>query len=73
MATLKDLGIPALSEESPDEQLEHIRQIRLSRRVPVKSNKKTSSATKQKKAPVPKVSKTQASNLLAELEGLLDD
>ena len=71
MATLEDLNIPALTNMGNDEAIEHLRQVRLSRRIPVKkkSTKKTSSAMKMKNAPVPKLNKEQAANLLKILEG----
>ena len=67
MATLEDLGIPALSDMSQDESIEHLRTIRLSRRVPLKKPK---SVTKKAKAKaIPKLSQSQAANLLKLLEG----
>jgi len=53
---------------SREEGIELIRQIRLSRRVPVKKPKKTTKASTRSKAP-PKVSVDQASELLKLLTG----
>ena len=67
MANLNDLGIPALTDMSQDEAIEHLRQIRLSRRIPTKKPK---SVTKKAKAKaIPKVSTAQAANLLKLLGG----
>jgi hypothetical protein len=67
MADLNDLGIPALTEMGQDEAIEHLRQIRLSRRIP---SKKPKSVTKKAKAKaVPKVTSQQAANLLKLLKG----
>lgn len=69
MANLDDLGYKSISEMSPDEAIEHIRQLRLSRRVPVKSTKATKSNKKANKATAPaKLSSTQAADLLKLLE-----
>ena len=65
MATIDDLGYRSLTEMSTDEALDLIRQIRLSRRVPVKSKKKS---TKKSKA-VPIVDADQAAELLKILGG----
>lgn len=65
MATLEDLNYRSISDMTQDEALEHLRQIRLSRRVPVKkTKKKTSSVTKQKSKPLPKLNAEQAKKLL---------
>ena len=45
MADLNDLNIPSITDMSSDEAIEHLRQLRLSRRTP---NKKKSAATKGK-------------------------
>ena len=67
MTTLDDLNLPALTSMSADEAIEHLRQLRLSRRIPVK---KTKSTKKKLKAKVkPKVSATQAQELLDLLGG----
>lgn len=69
MADLKDLNIPAISDMSHDEAIEHLRQIRLSRRVPVKKVKRktTTKTTKAKKKST--MSKQQAQELLKLLGG----
>ena len=64
MADLDDLGFTSISEMTSDEGLELLRQIRLSRRVPVKSTKTT---TKKKESP--KVSSEQAAELLKLIMG----
>ena len=66
MATLEDLNYKSLTDMSHDEALELIRQIRLSRRVPVKKISKT---TKEKLKPLPKVDADQAAELLRILGG----
>ena len=69
MADLEDLGYKSVSEMNTDEAIEHLRQVRLSRRVPVKSKKATKSSKKTKKAAAPaKLTKSQASDLLKLLE-----
>ena len=64
MANLDDLGIISIADKSTDEALEHLRQIRLSRRTPVA--KKTSST---RKPSPPKMSVDQAAELLRILQG----
>lgn len=68
MADLDSLGYKSLTEMTVDEGIEHIRQIRLSRRIPVKKPKKTTTTKKKAKAP-PKVSSNQAAELLKLLTG----
>jgi len=65
MSNLDDLGFTSISDMSNDEALDLLRQIRLSRRVPVKAIR---SSTKGKKA-APKVSEEQAAELLRILTG----
>ena len=48
MANLDDLDITSISNMSNDERLELLRQIRLSRRVPVKTTKSIRKADKKK-------------------------
>ena len=63
MATIEDLDFTALTDMSTDEAIEHLRQIRLSRRTPVtKPRKKTGAKAKSK--PLPKLSPEQAKELL---------
>lgn len=67
MANLDSLGYKSISDMTTDEALELIRQIRLSRRIPVKKVKKT---TKRKKAKAaPQVNANQAAELLKILTG----
>lgn len=72
MADLEDLGIDSILDTSQDEAIERLRQIRLSRRIPVKSRKTSSSKSTAKaksKAP-PRLSAKQAENLLNLLDEL---
>jgi len=64
MADLESLGFPSITEMATDEALELLRQIRLSRRTPVKSTKTTT-----KKMAIPKVCDDQAAELLKLLQG----
>ena len=64
MATLSDLKIPALTDMSADEAIEHLRQLRLSRRTPIKKQ-----SSKKPKAKTSKMSKEQAADLLKLLGG----
>ena len=66
MADLDDLGYTSLTDMDTDESIELLRQIRLSRRIPVKKVKKTS--TRKPKA-APKPSADQAAELLKILTG----
>lgn len=66
MANLDDLTIPSITEMSTDEAIEMLRQVRLSRRIPVK---KTKQITKKKSKAAPKVNSDQASELLKILTG----
>ena len=52
MATIEDLDFTSIVDESTDEAIERLRQIRLSRRTPVKkvSTKKTTSKQVEKQA-----------------------
>lgn len=70
MADLKDLGNESITDMSQDDAIDLLRQIRLSRRIPVKSPKKKSTpkqARKQKKAP--EVTGDMAAELLKLLGG----
>ena len=69
MATIDDLDIKSILNMDHDEAIEHLRQVRLSRRVPVKKTKGTTKKAKSKA--VPKLSQQQAANLLKDLEGLV--
>ena len=70
MANIEDLNTPSITDMSPDEAIEELRKIRLSRRTPVK---KVKSATTKKKISqskaAGKISKGQAANLLKLLGG----
>ena len=66
MANLDDLTIPSITEMSTDEAIEMLRQVRLSRRIPVKKTKKT---TNGKAKTAPKVNSDQANELLKILTG----
>lgn len=65
MATIEDLKTPSITDMSADEAIEHLRQLRLSRRVPVKKKQSSSTkkAKKQSKA-AGKITKKQATELL---------
>lgn len=45
MATIEDLDFTSIVDESTDEAIERLRQIRLSRRLPPKKKKTTKKAT----------------------------
>lgn len=64
MSTLDDLNLTSITDMNTDEAIELLRQIRLSRRVPVKKTK--SSKTKVK---LPAVDAEQAAELLKILTG----
>lgn len=64
MTTLEDLPHKSILDMTSNEAIEHLRLIRLSRRVPVKKRKTT---TKKKAAP--KINKNQAAELLKLLGG----
>lgn len=66
MANLDDLTIPSITEMSTDEAIEMLRQVRLSRRIPVKKTKK---ATMKRSKAAPKVNSDQANELLKILTG----
>ena len=66
MANLDDLNYKSLTEMTKDEALERIRQIRLSRRTPVRTTKTI--RRKVEKAS-PKVSSDEAAELLKLLTG----
>ena len=72
MADLESLGYKSISEMTPDEAIEHLRQIRLSRRVVKKATKKYTTK-KAKKEKLPEVSADQAANLLKLLGGMKND
>ena len=49
MADLKSLGYTSIADKSRDEALEELRQIRLSRRAPVKTTKSSKKKEEKKK------------------------
>ena len=65
MADLESFESQSITDMSTDEAIEMLRQIRLSRRIPVKSTKKKPSKKKS-----PTVNATQAAELLKLLEGI---
>lgn len=69
MADLDDLGYKSITEMTTDEALEMLRQIRLSRRTPVKTTRTT---TAKKKTQVI-VSANDAAKLLSILTGETND
>lgn len=69
MADLDDLDRESITETSRDEGIELLRQIRLSRRTPVKTTKKTSAAKGRQKKKPPELSADQAADLLKILTG----
>ena len=48
MATIEDLDFTSIVDESNDEAIERLRQIRLSRRTPIKKPKSTKKSTTKK-------------------------
>lgn len=66
MADLEDLPIVSITDMTNDEQLELLRQIRLSRRTPTKQVKVTTKSTYKV---IPEVSADQAAELLKMLKG----
>ena len=67
MANLDDLNYKSITEMDTDEAIEMLRQIRLSRRIPLKKATKT---TKRKAKATPKdMSSNQAEELLKLLTG----
>jgi len=69
VANLDDLPIKSITEMSTDEAIEMLRQIRLSRRIPVKSVPKTTIKRKAKAKAVKDVNADQAAQLLKILTG----
>lgn len=68
MADLDDLGYTSIIDQSNDEAIDLLRQIRLSRRVPEKKPKTVKESPKQTRA---KATKAIDSNMAAELLKLL--
>lgn len=69
MSNLDDLGIPSITDMNTDEALELLRQIRLSRRVPVKKNSTRSSPRKAQQKALSNIDADQAAELLKLLGG----
>ena len=69
MANLDDLPIKSITEMSTDESIEMLRQIRLSRRIPVKKVPKSTVKRKAKAIEVKNVDADQAAQLLKILTG----
>ena len=67
MSDLEDLPIVSIADMSNDEQLELLRQIRLSRRTPVKQTKTVTAKSSYKV--IPEVNADQAAELLKMLKG----
>lgn len=65
MADLEDLKIPSITEMSSDEAIEYLRQLRLSRRTPIKKVKSTATKAKIKQSKsAGKITKSDAAALL---------
>ena len=69
MANLDDLNIKSITDMSTDESIELLRQIRLSRRIPVKKVPKATTKRKAKAKAVKEVDANQAAELLKILTG----
>lgn len=69
MANLDSLNYTSITEMSTDEALELIRQIRFSRRIPVKKVKKTTKNSRKKAKALLQVDANQAAELLKILTG----
>ena len=69
MTTIEDLPITPITEMSPDEAIEYLRQLRLSRRIPKKKQSKPTIKKKAKAKATPKVNADQAKELLKLLGG----
>jgi len=70
MTTIEDLSQHSISEMSTDEQLELLRQIRLSRRTPKASSiKRAKTRAKKAKGPIAKLDPEMARKLLEIIEG----
>ena len=70
MADLDSLGYTSISDMSADEGIELLRQIRLSRRIPVKKNVDNAIAKKAKAQAITNVSSDLAAELLKILGGI---
>ena len=68
MATIEDLDFTSISDMSTDEAIEHLRQIRLSRRTPVKKVSTPKQVSKDAAKKLPKMTADQAKKLLEMLD-----
>ena len=70
MADLESLNIKSITEMTTDEGLEHLRQIRLSRRTPTKTKKvsKKTAAKKDHATAINRMTPEEAAQLLSLLE-----
>jgi len=64
MAEIEDLGYFSVTDKSRDENLEELRRIRLSRRIPDKQAKARTASRKKKELPEVEVSPEQAAHIL---------
>jgi len=69
MATIEDLKVQSITEMSRDEAIEYLRQLRLSRRVPVKKVSKSVKNKISQTKVASKISAKQAQELLKLLGG----
>jgi len=69
MTTINDLKLPSITDMSQDEAIEFLRQLRLSRRIPVKKQSVATVKKKAKAKATPKVNADQAKELLKLLGG----
>ena len=67
MANIDDLDYESITDMPTDEAIELLRQLRLSRRIPVK--KTTKSTSKKKAKALPPVDPNQAAEILKILKG----
>lgn len=67
MSDLDNIPIKSITDMTPDEAIEYLRQVRLSRRTPSPQSAKRKEAKAREKAP-PKLSADQAAELLKLLE-----
>jgi ribosomal protein L22 len=64
MADLENIEIKSITDMSPDEAIEYLRQIRLSRRVPDKKRSASSKAKTKQSVAASKITKQDAETLL---------
>ena len=73
MADLESLDYKSISDMTTDEAIEHLRQIRLSRRIPIKKTKTTRKTTKKKTGITAQNVSVEDANELLKLLGGLDN